>query len=106
MIQNLQLNIFFFQECTDFAAKRTSCFQANNLKELFKGVPVGSILSFLKQVNLFYKICFNHQSYFFIYRFFTTTFISYLVVVFNTSSIYLNDLTLLDANDPSGLMRR
>ena len=46
----------FLLECTDFAAERISCFQANNLKELFKDVPVGRILSFLRQVNLFYKI--------------------------------------------------
>ena len=46
----------FLLECTDFAAERISCFQANNLKELFKDVPVGKILSFLRQVNLFYKI--------------------------------------------------
>ena len=46
----------FLLECTDFAAKRVSCFQANNLRELFKDVPVGNILSFLRQVNLFYKI--------------------------------------------------
>ena len=45
----------FLLECTDFAAERISCFQANNLKELFKDVPVGKILSFLRQVNLFYK---------------------------------------------------
>ena len=38
------------------AEERISCFQANNLKELFKDVPVGKILSFLRQVNLFYKI--------------------------------------------------
>ena len=46
----------FLLECTDFAAERISCFQPNNLKELFKDVPVGKILSFLRQVNLFYKI--------------------------------------------------
>ena len=46
----------FLLECTDFAAERISCFQANNLKELFKDVPVRKILSFLRQVNLFYKI--------------------------------------------------
>ena len=46
----------FLLECTDFAAKRISSFQANNLKELFKDVPVGYILPFLRQVNLFYKI--------------------------------------------------
>ena len=44
--------------------------------------------------------------YYFIYRFLTTTFTSYLVLLFNTSSIYFNVFTLLDANDPSGLMRR
>ena len=78
----------FLLECTDFAAERISCFQANNLKELFKDVLL------------------NRQSYYFIYRFFTTTFISYLVLLFDTSSIYFNVFTLLDANDPSGLMRR
>ena len=46
----------FLLECTDFTAKRISCFQANNLKELFKDVPVGNILSLVRQVNLFYKI--------------------------------------------------
>ena len=46
----------FLLECTDFAEERISCFQANNLKELFKDVPVGKILSFFRQVNLFYKI--------------------------------------------------
>ena len=46
----------FHLECTDFAAKIISCFQANNLKELFKAVPVGKILPFLRQVNLFCKI--------------------------------------------------
>ena len=46
----------FRLECTDFAAERISCFQADNLKELFKDVPVGKILLFLRQVNLFYKI--------------------------------------------------
>ena len=46
----------FLLECTDFAAERVSCFQANNLRELFKDVPVGNILSFLRQINLFYKL--------------------------------------------------
>ena len=46
----------FLLECTDFATERISYFQANNLKELFKDVPIGKILSFLRQVNLFYKI--------------------------------------------------
>ena len=45
-------------ECTDFAEKRTSCYQANDLKELFKDVPVGKILSFLRQVICFIKYIF------------------------------------------------
>ena len=44
--------------------------------------------------------------YYFIYRFLTTTITSYLVLLFNTSSIYVNVFSLLDAYDPSGLMRR
>ena len=54
MIQNLQLN--FLLECTDFAEKRLSCFQVNNLKDLLKDVSVERIFSFLKQTNLFSKI--------------------------------------------------
>ena len=46
----------FLLEYTDFADKRLFRFQVNNLKDLFKDVPVGNILPFVRHVNLFNKI--------------------------------------------------
>ena len=46
----------FLLECIDFIDVLRSCFQSNNLKDLFKDVSVERILSFLKRTNLFNKI--------------------------------------------------
>ena len=43
-------------DCADFAIERRSLFRSNNLKDLFRDVSAGDILSFLKNVNLFNKI--------------------------------------------------
>ena len=46
----------FLLDCADFNRERRSLFQVNNLKDLFKDVSVGNILSFLKNIDLFNKI--------------------------------------------------
>ena len=46
----------FLLDCADFDRERRFLFQVNNLKDLFKDVSVKSILSFLKNINLFNKI--------------------------------------------------
>ena len=46
----------FLLDCADFDRERLSCFQVNNLKDLFTDVSVENILSFLKVVNRFNKI--------------------------------------------------
>ena len=43
-------------DCVDFSQNRNKYFRANNLTQLFQDVPVDSILSFLKDINLFNKI--------------------------------------------------
>ena len=46
----------FLLDYADFAIERRSLFRSNNLKDLFRDVSAGDILSFLKNVNLFNKI--------------------------------------------------
>ena len=48
-------------ECGDFAQVRNNCFHVDNMKELFQVIRIDSIVTFLKEKNLFNKI----QSLFF-----------------------------------------
>ena len=46
----------FLLDCFDFHQARRSFFQANNLHDLFKDVPIENIIAFLKEIKLFNKI--------------------------------------------------
>ena len=46
----------FLLECGDFAQVRNNCFHVDNMKELFQDIHIDSIMTFLKQINLFNKI--------------------------------------------------
>ena len=43
-------------ECGDFAQVRNYCFHVLNMKQLFQNIPFDSIMTFLRQINLFNKI--------------------------------------------------
>ena len=38
-------------ECGDFAQVRNNCFHVDNMKELFQDIHIGSIMTFLRQIN-------------------------------------------------------
>ena len=40
----------------DFAQVRNNCFHVDNMKELFQDMHIDSIMTFLRQINLFNKI--------------------------------------------------
>ena len=40
-------------ECGDFAQVRNNCFHVDNMKELFQVIHIDSIVTFLKEKNLF-----------------------------------------------------
>ena len=46
----------FLLECGDFAQVRNNCFHVANMKELFQDIHIDSIMTFLRQINLFNKI--------------------------------------------------
>ena len=46
----------FLLECGDFAKLRNNCFFFENKKQLFQDIHIDSIMSFLRQINLFNKI--------------------------------------------------
>ena len=46
----------FLLECGDFAQVRNNCFHVDNMKELFQDIQIDSIMTFLRQINLFNKI--------------------------------------------------
>ena len=46
----------FLLECGDFAPVRNNCFRVDNMKELFQDIHIDSIMTFLRQINLFNKI--------------------------------------------------
>ena len=46
----------FLLECGDFAQVRNNCFHVDNMKELFQDIHIDSIMTFLRQMNLFNKI--------------------------------------------------
>ena len=43
----------FLLECGDFAQVRNNCLHVENMKQLFQDIHVDSIMTFLRQVNLF-----------------------------------------------------
>ena len=43
-------------ECGDFAQVRNDCFHFDNVKQLFQDIHIDSIMTFLRQINLFNKI--------------------------------------------------
>ena len=46
----------FLLECGDFPQVRNNCFHVDNMKKLFQDIPIDSIITFLKEINLFNKI--------------------------------------------------
>ena len=46
----------FLLECGDFAQVRNNCFHVDNMKDLFQDIQIDSIMTFLRQINLFNKI--------------------------------------------------
>ena len=46
----------FLLECGDFAQVRNNCLHVDNMKELFQDIHIDSIMTFLRQINLFNKI--------------------------------------------------
>ena len=46
----------FLLECHDLAQVRNKYFQVNSLYELFNNIPSGTIIGYLKEVNLYSKI--------------------------------------------------
>ena len=46
----------FLLECGDFAQVRNNCFHVYNMKELFQDIHIDSIMTYLRQINLFNKI--------------------------------------------------
>ena len=43
-------------ECSDFEYIRQNYFRATNMQDLFERIPLGRIIGFLKEVNLYDKI--------------------------------------------------
>ena len=46
----------FLLECGDFAQVRNNCFHVDSMKKLFQDIHMDSIMTFLRQINLFNKI--------------------------------------------------
>ena len=46
----------FLLECGDFAHVRNICFHVDSMKELFQDIHIDSIMTFLRQINLFNQI--------------------------------------------------
>ena len=46
----------FLLECGDFAPVRNNCFHVENMKQLLQYIHIISIMTFLRQINLFNKI--------------------------------------------------
>ena len=46
----------FLLECSDFAQVRDYCFHVDNMKQLFQDIHIDSIMTFLRQINLFNEI--------------------------------------------------
>ena len=46
----------FLLECGDFTPVRNNCFHVDNMKELFQYIHIDSIMTLLRQINLFNKI--------------------------------------------------
>ena len=45
----------FLFECGDFAQVRNNCFHVDKMKQLFQDKHIDSIMTFLRQINLFNK---------------------------------------------------
>ena len=43
-------------ECVDFAQVRNNCINVDNMKQLFQDIHIDSIMTFLRQINLFNRI--------------------------------------------------
>ena len=55
----------FLLECGNFAQVRNNCFHVDNMKQLFQHIHIDSIMTFLRQINLFNRIliaCFTYVS--------------------------------------------
>ena len=47
---------YLLSEWGDFAQVRKNCFHVDNMKQLFQDIHIDSIMTFLRQINLFNKI--------------------------------------------------
>ena len=45
----------FLLECGDFTQLRNNCFHVDNMKQLFQGIHIDSVMTFLRQINLLTK---------------------------------------------------
>ena len=45
----------FLLECDDFAQKGNNCFHVDKMKQLVSEIHIDAIVTFLKEINLFYK---------------------------------------------------
>ena len=55
-IMYLTINSECLLDCGDFAQVRNNCFHVDNMKQLFQVIHIDSIMTFLRQINLFNKI--------------------------------------------------
>ena len=46
----------FLLECGNFAQVRNNCFHVDNMKQLFQDIHIDSIITYLKEINVFNKI--------------------------------------------------
>ena len=46
----------FLLECGDFAQVKHNCFHVDNMKQFFQDIRIDSIMTFLRQINIFNKI--------------------------------------------------
>ena len=46
----------FLLQCGDFSQVRNNCFHVDNMKQLFQDIHIDSIMTFLRQIDLFNKI--------------------------------------------------
>ena len=83
----------FLLECGDFAQVRNNCFHVDNMKQLFQDIYIDSIMTFLRQINLFNKIQLLFLKSCFVFTFVSdhnTDFLMLYSVQLEIMYIYLN----------------
>ena len=48
----------FLLECGNFSQVRNNCSHVDNMKQLFQDIHINSIMTILKEINVFNKICY------------------------------------------------